>query len=43
MARTWSQLLIWTLALIVGGSLVGCGGDEHKDHKNHETKSGDGK
>jgi hypothetical protein len=43
MIRTWPRVLAFALALIFAGTLAGCGGDEHKDHKNHEPKSGDGK
>ena len=42
MTRTWSRLFLWALALLMTGSLAACG-DEHKDHKNHEAPSGDGK
>jgi hypothetical protein len=29
--------IAWMLALLLGLSLSACGGDEHKDHKNHDA------
>ena len=42
-ARNTARLVAWIVALILGGSLAACGGDEHKDHKDHQTGSGSGK
>jgi hypothetical protein len=39
MNRIWPRLLAIAVALFLAGTLASCGGDEHKDHKDHQGSS----
>ena len=38
MTRPLVRSLAWALILFAGALLVGCGGDEQKDHKDHQAQ-----
>jgi hypothetical protein len=40
MSRRIARSAGWILVLALGIVLSACGGDEHKDHKDHGTESG---
>ena len=40
MRRLLARSAVLILSLVVGLATSACGGDEHKDHKNHTTSGG---